>query len=143
MSTGPLSDRLARVGQALGEREAEHRGAVAEAWRRAQVLRGEVAQALESFHQAAAKAGAPQLAIRLGETHTDDKHVRSVEFDVTRGRHRAIVTVKSRGEVTLVGPFHVGKVEGPCKSFPYGAEDELGAALGDFLEKFLEAAATP
>jgi hypothetical protein len=51
--------------------------------------------------------------------------------------------VKSRGEVTLVGPFRDGKTEGPCKSFPFDAESELHDALGDFLEAFLEDAATP
>jgi len=143
MSEPALSERLARLGKALGQREAEHQGAIAEAWRHAQTLRGEVAEALAAFSGAAARAGAPQLAVQLGETRTDAKHLRAVEFDLTRGRHRAIVTVKSRGEVTLVGPFHVGKVEGPCKSFPYAAQDELHGALGDFLEKFLAEAATP
>lgn len=143
MSASPLSERLARLGKTLGEREAEHREPLAEAWRRAQNLRGEVSLALDAFAAAAARAGSPHLAIRLGDTRTDDKHLRSVEFDVARGRHRAIVTVKARGEVTLVGPFHAGKVEGPCKTFPYAAEDELRATLGDFLEKFLEEAATP
>jgi hypothetical protein len=127
----------------LGEREAEHRDAIAEAWRHAQSLRSEVAGALDAFAAAAAHAGAPQLVIRLGDTHTDDKHLRSVEFDLARGRNRAIVTVKSRGEVTLVGPFHAGKTEGPCKTFPYAADDEIRAALGDFLEKFLAEAANP
>jgi hypothetical protein len=28
-------------------------------------------------------------------------------------------------------------------TFPYGAEDELAGALGAFLEKFVEEAATP
>ena len=143
MSESPLSERLARLGKALGEREAEHRDALAEAWRRAQSLRSEVSRALDAFAVAAARAGAPQISVRLGDARTDDKHIRSVEFDITRGRHRAIVTVKARGEVTLVGPFHAGKVEGPCKTFPYAAEGELAGALGDFLEKFLEEAATP
>ena len=143
MNASPLSERLARLGKELGEREAEHRDAISEAWRHAQTLRGEVSAALEAFAAAAARAGSPQLVIRLGDTRTDDKHLRSVEFDLTRGRHRAIVTVKSRGDVTLVGPFHAGKVEGPCKSFPYAAQDEIHAALGDFLEKFLAEAASP
>ena len=143
MSTSPLSERLARLGKALGEREAEHREAIAEAWRHAQTLRSEVAVALDAFAAAAAHAGAPQLVIRLGDTRTDEKHLRSVEFDLARGRNRAVVTVKSRGEVTLVGPFHAGKTEGPCKTFPYGANDEIRAALGDFLEKFLAEAANP
>lgn len=143
MSASSLSDRLARVGQDLGAREAGHREAIAEAWRRAQSLRAEVGVALEAFVKAASQAGAPQLAVQLGETRTDEKHLRSVQFDLARGRTRAIVTVKSRGEATLVGPFHAGKPEGPCKTFLYGAEDELHAALGDFLEKFLMEAANP
>jgi hypothetical protein len=142
-SQSPLAQRLAQLGKALGEREAEHKDAIAEAWRCAGELRVEVSAALDAFTAAAERAGAPQLAIRLGETRTDDKHLRSVEFDLARGRHRAIVVVKSRGEVTLVGPFHQGKAEGPCKSFPFGAQAEIRAALGDFLEKFLAEAATP
>jgi hypothetical protein len=42
-----------------------------------------------------------------------------------------------------VGPFHRGKAEGPCLSFPFEAEAELRKALGDFLERFLEEAAQP
>jgi hypothetical protein len=134
---------MARLGQELGAREAEHRESIAEAWRRAQSLRGEVGAALEAFASAAARAGASQLAVQLGDTRTDDKHLRAVQFDLARGRSRAVVTVKSRGEITLVGPFHAGKAEGPCKSFPYDADDELRAALGEFLEKFLTEAASP
>lgn len=134
---------MTRLGQELGEREAAHRDAVTEAWRRAGTLRLAVASALATFQKAAAHAGASQLAIQLGDVRTDDKHLRAVQFDLARGRSRAVVTVKSRGEITLVGPFHAGKAEGPCKSFPYGADDELRAALGDFLEKFLTEAANP
>jgi hypothetical protein len=53
------------------------------------------------------------------------------------------VTVKAKGEVTLVGPFRSGKTEGPCRSFAFSAEEDLADALGDFLESFLEAAAAP
>jgi hypothetical protein len=143
MSDSPLSERMAQLGAFLGEREAEHRDAVTEAWRRAGTLRLEVGSALAAFAKAVAHAGSPQLAVQLGDVRTDDKHLRAVQFDLARGRSRAVVTVKSRGEITLVGPFHAGKTEGPCKSFPYGAEDELHAALGDFLEKFLTEAAHP
>jgi len=73
----------------------------------------------------------------------DDKHLRSIEFDLSRGRYRAIITAKSRGDVTLVGPFRDGKTEGPCKSFPIDARDEVQGALAAFLESFLEEAATP
>jgi hypothetical protein len=144
MSTSPsLLEHMAQLGRSLGEREAPHRDAITEAWRRAGSLRLEVDAALAAFARAAAHAGAPQLAVQLGDVRTDDKHLRSVQFDLARGRNRAVITVKSRGEITLVGPFHAGKAEGPCKSFPYGAHDELQAALGDFLEKFLNEAASP
>jgi hypothetical protein len=134
---------MSHLGRSLGEREASHRDAIIEAWRRAGSLRLEVGAALDAFARAAAQAGAPQLTVQLGDVRTDEKHLRAVQFDLARGRNRAVVTVKSRGEITLVGPFHAGKAEGPCKSFPYEAEDELRAALGDFLEKFLTEAANP
>ena len=54
-----------------------------------------------------------------------------------------MVSVRSRGDVTLVGPFHAGKAEGPCRSFPIESSAEIDAALADFLESFLEQAATP
>jgi hypothetical protein len=138
-----LRDRMRALGQELAAREAEHRAALDEARQRAARLRAEVAEALAGWREALDAMGAPQLAVVLGELRPDDKHVRAVEFDVTRGRHRALVTVKARGDVTLVGPFHAGKTEGPCKSFPFAAEDEMRNALGDFLERFLSEAATP
>ena len=138
-----LEARLAEVGRRLGEREASHSGALAEARSRAETLRAEVARALEAFHAGAAGAGAPQLRVALGAVRLDDKHARALQFDLARGRCAGIVTVKSRGEVTLVGPFHRGKAEGPCLSFPFEAEVELRKALGHFLERFLEEAAHP
>jgi hypothetical protein len=142
-ASSPLLERMAQLGRSLGEREASHREAIHEAWRRAGSLRLEVGAALAAFSRAAAHGGATQLEVQLGDVRTDDKHSRSVQFDLARGRNRAVITVKSRGEITLVGPFHAGKAEGPCKSFPYGAEEELRIALGDFLERFLIEAANP
>jgi len=140
---GALEERLERLGRELGEREAAHRADVERARAAAASLRQCVAGALERFHAAAARAGAPHLQIRLSELRPDDKHLRAVEFDLERGRHRAIVTVKSRGDVTLVGPFHRGKTEGPCRTFPVEAREEIEPALADFLTRFLEQAASP
>jgi hypothetical protein len=138
-----LRSRLSGFGRKLAEREAGESEALADARRNAAALRALVAEGLAGFNAAVAAGGAPQLEVALSEPRADDKHLRSVQFDLRRGRFTAIVTVKSRGEVTLVGPFHVGKTEGPCLSFPFGAEAELEKALGDFLERFLEEAATP
>lgn len=138
-----LSARLEALGRELGTREAAHRDALEQARGCAERVRAEVAEALERFHAAAAASGAPHLRIELSPVRVDDKHLHALEFDLLRGRHKAVVTVKARGEVTLVGPFRVGKNEGPCKSFPFEAEAELRNVLGDFLASFLQEAATP
>lgn len=143
MSPTALTTRLAILGRALGEREAEHGAGLERARKCVEELRGEVAAAIDGFHRAAAEAGAPHLLVDISPVRTDDKHLRSVEFELSRGRHRAIVTAKSRGDVTFVGPFRSGKVEGPCKSFPIDAREEVSGALVSFLESFLEEAATP
>ncbi len=138
-----LRERLSRLGKRLGQREAEHAADLAAAQEHAHALHQLVSEGLEAFHAAATESGAGHLQVTLSQVRTDDKHLRAVEFDLTRGRHRAIITVKSKGQVTLVGPFHQGKTEGPCKSFPFDAEAELAPALESFLESFLEEAATP
>jgi len=143
MSDLELTKRLQEIGRRLGAREAEHSGALDAARVQAEALRERVAAAVDGFHEAASQSGAPQLRVEVSRARPDAKHLRSVEFDLQRGRHRAVVTVKSRGEVTLVGPFRSGKEEGPCRSFPMDAEPEISAALGDFLERFLDQAATP
>jgi hypothetical protein len=143
MADSPLSERLAALGRSLGEREAAHAAALDEARGCAEKLRRQVETALEAFHASVASAGAPHLRVELGDIRLDDKHLRAVEFELARGRHRAIVVAKSRGDVTLVGPFRVGKVEGPCLSFPFEAHDDIQDALATFLESFLEEAASP
>lgn len=140
---GALRDRLAEAGRRLAGREAPDSDALSAARAVAERLHGLVDEGLAGYHDAIQESGAGQLAVEISQPRTDDKHLRSVQFDVRRGKHQAIVTVKSKGEVTLVGPFRAGKTEGPCLSFPFGAEAELEPALGEFLERFLEQAATP
>jgi hypothetical protein len=146
MSQTPPADlgaRLEALGRELGAREAAFQGDLAHARAVADKLRARIEEGLVRFQRAAASAGAPHLCAAVSETRVDDKHLRAVQLDLSRGRHRAIVTVKARGEVTLVGPFHAGKTEGPCRSFPIDSAAEIDAALAIFLESFLEQAATP
>ncbi len=138
-----LTERLAELGRAIGERESSHRAGLTRARHCIEGLRSRIEKGLEGFHIAVSRAGAPHLQVTLSEIRTDDKHLRSVEFDLVRGRYKAIVTAKSRGDVSLVGPFRIGKTEGPCRSFPVDATDEIDSALAAFLEQFLEEAATP
>jgi hypothetical protein len=146
MSQTPPADlgaRLEALGRELGAREAAFRDDLARARSVADKLRDRIEEGLDRFQRAAAAAGAPHLCAAISEPRVDDKHVRAIQLDVSRGRHRAIVTVKARGEVTLVGPFQAGKAEGPCRTFPIDSVAEIDAALASFLESFLEQAATP
>jgi hypothetical protein len=138
-----LSARLDAIGATLGARETVHADDLGAACRQIEMLRVVVAGALERFHAAAARAGAPHLHVELSDIRTDDKHLRALEFNLIRGRYKAIVTARSRGQITLVGPFHIGKTEGPCQNFAFSAQAELASALADFIEAFLEEAASP
>ena len=138
-----LRERLRDLGRELATREAAEPARLEQARATSRALHGVVAHGLAAFHEAARAGGAPQLEVQLEAPRTDDKHLRAVQFAIRRGRHAAIVTVKSRGEVTLVGPFRQGKDEGPCKTFPIDATSEIDAALGDFLAAFLREAAAP
>ena len=138
-----LGERLEQLGRELGKRETSLASARAEACARAEELRDQVAIALARCCEAARDSGAPHFELAVSAVRTDDKHLHACQFELSRGRHRAIVTVKSRGEVTLVGPFRAGKAEGPCRSFPLASSDEFEAALLEFLTAFVEDAATP
>ena len=54
-----------------------------------------------------------------------------------------IVTVKSKGEVTLVGPFKAGKQEGPCRSIALDDDPAIDESLSLVLGEFLELAFAP
>jgi hypothetical protein len=137
-----LDERLSALGEELARREVTHADSLAAARTRATELHARVEGAIGAYHSKALP-DAPWLEVSLSAPKTDDKHLHSVEFDVRRGRHRALVTVKSRGDVTLVGPFHMGKAEGPCKTFAMDDDASIDAALGEVLAEFIEQAATP
>ncbi|MFP8873286.1 MAG: hypothetical protein VCB42_01850 [Myxococcota bacterium] len=138
-----LDERMNEAGRRLGEREAPHADPLEKAAAHARALHAKVRKALVQFHDAASRSGAAHLRVALGEPALDAKHVRAFQFDVSRGRTRAIVVVKSRGEVTLVGPFHAGKPEKPCRTLSLDSEGGIEEAIGDLLERFLEEATQP
>lgn len=137
-----LEERMEKLAEGIARREAAHAEELERARAKADLLRAKVAAAISHFNRVVGER-VPHLRVDVTPPRIDDKHLHSFEFDLERGRHRAIVIVKSKGEVTLVGPFRTGKNEGPCRSFPFGADAELEDALGDFLERFLEEAAAP
>jgi hypothetical protein len=137
-----LNDRVEALARELAQRENKHVEAIERAHYKAAELHRQVAAVIDRFNVVVGES-VPYLEVAVSSPRVDDKHLHAVEFDLERGRHRAIVTVKAKGEVTLVGPFRSGKTEGPCRSFAFSAEEDLADALGDFLESFLEAAAAP
>jgi hypothetical protein len=141
-----LHERIESLARDLAKREARYGDDLERARDKAAALHREVSTAIDRFNEVLG-AVVPNFDVVVSEPRIDDKHLHAVEFDLERGRHRAIVTLKSKGEVTFVGPFRAGKAEGPCRSFAFpadaAAEAELQDALGDFLERFLEEAATP
>jgi hypothetical protein len=138
-----LDERLEELGRLLGKREAPHAEALELARARAEELRADVARALAAFLDAARAMGAPHMDCEVSAVRLDDKHLHAFQFELHRGHHRAIVTVKSRHEVTLVGPFRIGKAEGPCRSFPLEHSDEFADSLADFMSAFVDQAASP
>jgi len=137
-----LSERIEALARDVVKREAPHADAVARARATAERLHALVESAIETFN-GVVRDSVPYLEVGVTPLRTDDKHLHAVEFDLERGRHRAVITAKSKGEVTLVGPFRSGKSEGPCRSFPFEPHAELEAALAEFVERFLEEAAAP
>jgi hypothetical protein len=137
-----LNDRIEALARDLARRESSHQEAIEKAQRKAAELHRQVEAAIARFN-AVVGLSIPYLEVWVSAPRVDDKHLHAVEFNLERGRHRAIVTVKSKGEITLVGPFRSGKTEGPCRSFAFAAEAEFQDALAEFLERFLEEAAAP
>lgn len=137
-----LNDRIKAIAEDLVKREAVHADAIDRARTKASELHDRVDTAIALFNEALGES-APYFQVELSPTRVDDKHLHSIEFNLERGRHRAVVTVKSKGVVTLVGPFRAGKKEGPCLSFPINEAEDIDDALGDFLERFLKEAASP
>ncbi|MCH7600512.1 MAG: hypothetical protein IH973_12210 [Myxococcales bacterium] len=138
-----LADQLEEIGKRLGARESGLLEQLGRVQKRAGELHERVREGIEGFHRGSREAGAPHLAVELSDPRIDDKHLHSVQFDLVRGRHRVIVTVKIAGEVTIVGPFKTGKPEGPCKSIPLDDEEAIDEALSLVLSDFLEAAFAP
>lgn len=138
-----LAEQLEQMGKRLAERETAQAEKLAHAHARAAEIHERVRVGLEGFHRGSQQAGAAHLRVELSPPRTDDKHLHSVQFDLARGRHRLIVTVKSKGEVTLVGPFKTGKQEGPCNSIALDDDPAIDAGLAEVLAEFLEVAFAP
>ncbi|MCP4035396.1 MAG: hypothetical protein GY733_00540 [bacterium] len=136
-----LAAKMEQIGARLAEREAGVADQMERVWKRAREIRMRVDAGLEGFRRGAGDLA--QLAVTLSEPRLDEKRLHAVQFDVARGRHRVIVTVKSKGVVTLVGPFKDGSQEGPCKRIDLDDDAAIDAGLEEVLAAFLEDAFAP
>lgn len=137
-----LNERMKVIADGVAERERRHADDMTRAAEMLHGLRADVSAAIDTFNAGVAK-DVPHLTIAVSPVRLDEKHLHAHEFELARGRHRALVIAKSKAEITLVGPFQTGKNEGPCRTFPFAAESELEHALEDFLERFLDEATAP
>ncbi len=137
-----LEERMKAIADGVVERERRHADDMTHAAAKLGELRTNVARAIDAFNGTVA-GELPHLSIDVSPVRLDEKHLHAHEFELVRGRHRALVIAKSKAEITLVGPFKTGKNEGPCRTFPFSAESDLEDALEDFLERFLEDATAP
>ena len=89
-----LNERIEALARDLAERENNHSEAIEKARQKAIELHGRVAAAMDRFNLVVGES-VPYLQIAVSSPRIDDKHLHAVEFDLERGRHRAIVTVKA------------------------------------------------
>lgn len=137
-----LDERIKGIAEDVVERERRHADAMRSAAGELEGLRATVASAMDTFNATVASE-VPHLRIDVSPVRLDEKHLHAHEFEIARGRHRALVIAKSKAEFTLVGPFKTGKNEGPCRTFPFSERADLEDALDDFLTRFLEDATAP
>lgn len=139
------SSRIEALAARIAAGEAGRAAARDRARRLAEEIHREVTGAVARFAEAARRAGAPHLdLVEVGPVEPDDKSIRAFQFVIRRGRTRAVVVSKDRGEVMLVGPFREGGDQGPCRPFhldtPGADPDDPGRALEALLVELIEQA---
>jgi len=93
---------------------------------------------IATFAAAVREEGAPHLdLLRLDPVEPDDKSIRAFQIRIHRGRFRALVIVKDRAEVMLVGPFRQGSSEEPCRAIRTSEVADLDRSLDEPLEGLL------
>ncbi len=134
------TERLEQLARELAARDVGLTTTLQEVRETAEQLRGRAHALVEAFKQAARDSDAPHLAhLEVGPVGPDDRHVGCIQFRVARGRWEVVCVGKTKGEVTLVGPFRRGKPEKPCADYPLrGAEVER--ALEELLLRLIRAA---
>lgn len=93
---------------------------------------------VDRFARIVREEGAPHLdLIHVGEVEPDDKSVRAFQVRLERGRFRALIVSKDRGEVMLVGPFKASGAQEPCQAIRLDEADLTGTAADDAVENLV------
>jgi hypothetical protein len=139
MSDAPY-ERFRSLARELAERDREIPASIEAARSLALEVRARALEALEAFRTEALASGVPHLThLEVGPVEPDDKHVDALQVMIRRGRWELVCVAKSRGAVTLVGPYRRGKKEGPCVTLD-GRGDELDRTLDERLFELLQEA---
>ena len=139
MTDAPF-EQFRKLARELAERDREIPAGLETALLIAQEVRARALAAVEAFSREALAGGVPHLAnIEVGAVEPDEKHVDALQVMIRRGRWEVVCVAKSRGVVTLVGPYQRGKNEGPCETLA-GRGDALDRALDERLLALLQEA---
>ncbi|MEE8558248.1 MAG: hypothetical protein V3T14_10225 [Myxococcota bacterium] len=133
-------DRFVRLAEEFAARDRDLVPRIATLWDACERLRSVAAAAVEAFAETARSRGTPHLAdLVVDPVEPDEKHVDCLQVRVRRGRWEGLLLAKSKGKVTLVGPFRRGDPEKPCRDFALtGAEVEMG--VEDLVEELIRRA---
>jgi hypothetical protein len=129
--------RFEQLAAALADRDRDVSTSLGSVRPALEALRSCALDAIQAFVRSAREHGGAHLTdVGVGPVEPDEKHVDCLQFQVMRGRWKLTCVGKTRGVVTVVGPFRHGEPEKPCAEFPLpsaeaeaGLEDRLLALL--------------
>ena len=120
--------RFEQLAAALARRDRELARELEPVRRALESVRETLGTSVRTFVETARAAGAEHLAhVEVGPVEPDEKHVDCLQVKVRRGRWEIVCVGKTRGVVTVVGPYRRGKPEQPCRDHAFGAEAIDGA----------------
>jgi hypothetical protein len=136
-----MPDAFKELAGSLAARDAELGRGLDTARVAAQEMRARVAAHANAFRDEVEARGAPHLAhVEVGPVEPDEKHVDAIQVRVWRGRWEIVYVAKACGEMTLVGPYRVGKADQPpCQTLAFG-DPGLQTGADDLLLQLLRSA---
>jgi len=136
-----MTDAFRELAGSLAARDAELAGGLDAARAAAQEMHARLVAHATAFRDEVEARGAPHLGhVEVGPVEPDEKHVDAVQVRVWRGRWEIVYVAKACGEMTLVGPYRVGKSDQPpCNTLAFG-DPGLRTGADELLLQLLRSA---